>query len=606
MIEKGRVVLSKELPLRENISDEFKWNLHDIYETDDKWEEDFEKVINSLEDIRSLQGKLINNADQLYQGLNKLLEIEKVTTRLNAYSHMKSDQNTKNEKYQAFNNRAMGLYNQLADATSFVVPEILKLSEEKIRNFYQENENLKDFEHYFNNILRQKKHFLSADEERLIALTGEIANGPNNIFSMLNNADIEFPLMKDEKGNEIRITHGRYIDLLKSSESRVRKEAFQKLQGTYGELENTFAATLDTAVKSHIYYAKVRKYDNALQSALDDDNVPITVYDNLIATVSDNLAPLHKYMELKREFLELDELHIYDLYTPLITKIDLKYDYARAKEEVLKGTALLGDEYQNLLKNGFQNGWIDVYENRGKRSGAYSSGCYGVHPYVLLNYTEDISNLFTLAHEMGHALHSYYANKNQPYHYASYKIFVAEVASTLNENLLIDHLLNNADTKEEKLYLINYFLEGFRGTVFRQTMFAEFEKLIHARVEEGIPLTASQLKDDYYQLNKKYFGEKVILDDEIKWEWARIPHFYYNFYVYKYATGYAAATALADKIRKEGEQAKNKYIDFLKAGGSDYPIELLKSAGVDMNSPQPIKKGIDVFAKYVNKLEELK
>ena len=414
-----------------------------------------------------------------------------------------------------------------------------------------------------------------------------------------------FPTIIDEEGEEVRITHGRYIDFLMSKERRVRKDAFTALYSKYGEFINTFAATLNTNVKAHIFYARARNYNSALEAALSSDNIPVSVYTNLIDTVKENLDAMHKYVSLRKEVLELDELHMYDLYVPLVKELDIKIPYSEARETILQGLKPLGEEYLRILEEGFNSGWVDVYENKGKRSGAYSSGCYGVHPYVLMNYTDSLDNMFTLAHEMGHALHTHYSNENQPYVYADYKIFLAEVASTLNEILLLHYLLENTEDVLKKKYLINHYLEQFRGTVFRQTMFAEFEKIIHEAAEAGQPLTAEFLNETYHRLNEEYYGPDIVVDQDIDLEWARIPHFYYNFYVYKYATGFSAATALANMILEEGEPAVKKYLEFLKSGDSDYPLNILKRAGVDMSSPEPISSAIATFRDFLKRYEEL-
>ncbi len=597
--------MARELPKREEIDEKYKWNLTDIYSSDEKWEEDFKRVQVLIERVSDYRGKLVNSADSLLSGLNLIMEIQEIVSRLYTYAHMHQDENTRNQTYQALYSRAQVMNNRVASATSFMVPEILTLSREDVENFYKDCQELGLYRHLLENTLRQKEHYLSAEEENLLAMAGDVTQGPGNIFGMLNNADLTFPVIKDEEGEEIRITHGRYIEFMESKDRRIRKEAFKGLYSKYEEFVNTFASTLNTDVKGHIFYSRARKYDSALEAALDDDNVSVQVYNNLIHTIKDNLKPMHRYVSLRRKILELDEIHMYDLYTPLVKEVEMKIPFEEAQEKVLNGLRPLRDEYLNILKEGFNSGWIDVFENEGKRSGAYSSGCYGVHPYVLLNYTDNLNNMFTLAHEMGHALHTYYSNENQPFVYANYRIFVAEVASTLNETLLINYLLENTDDKRVKKYLINHYLDQFKGTVYRQTMFAEFEKIIHERAEKGEPLTPKLLKEIYHDLNVEYYGPEIVVDPEIDLEWARIPHFYYNFYVYKYATGFSAATTLARDILADKPQAVESYLDFLKSGDSDYPLNLLKKAGVDLSSPRPIEEAINTFKEFVDKLEDL-
>ena len=597
--------MAKELPGREQIEEKYKWNLNDIYEDDEKWNEDYEETKKLLKKVKRYQGQVTESGETLLSLLDLVMEIQEIASRLYAYAHMNKDVDTRNNTYQSLFNKAQDLNNEISSVTSFIVPEILELEENELNNFINNTSGLELYQQHLADILRQKEHYLSKKEEKLLAMAGEVTQGPQNIFTMLNNADIEFPTIKDENGEEVRITHGRYIKLLKSKDRKVRKNAFKGLYGKYEDFINTYSSTLYSEIKGHVFNARARKYENSLTAALDADNIPVSVYDNLLKTVHDNLDPMYKYINLRKEILNLDQINMYDIYTPLIKELDVEIPYSEAKDTILEGLHPLGEEYTKLLKEGYEGGWIDVYENKGKRSGAYSSGCYGVHPYVLLNYNKSISNMFTLAHEMGHALHSYYSNENQPFVYANYKIFVAEVASTLNEALLINYLMKNTDDKQKKMYLINHYLEQFRGTLYRQTMFAEFEKIIHEKVEEGIPLTPQVLNKTYRSLNELYYGDQMSYDEEIDKEWARIPHFYYNFYVYKYATGFSAAAALAEKIISEGDEAVNKYKEFLKSGSSDYPIELLKTAGVDMTTPKPVQTALDVFSDLVDQLEKL-
>jgi len=597
--------MAKELPKRNEIEEKYKWNLEDIYINDDEWENDYNKVQELLPKIEEYKGKVTNSANDLLELLNTLMKTQEIISRLYAYAHMKKDEDTREQNYQALFNRAQHISNELDNTKSFIKPELLKTSQEKLNKFMEKNEDLKLYEHYLDNIIRQKDHYLSEKEEKILALANDVTQAPENIFSILNNADLEFPVIKDEDKNDVRLTHGRYIKFLQSKNRRVRKEAFNALYDTYDDFINTYATTLNSEIKTHVFRAKARNYNSSLEAALDEDNISVEVYDNLINEVNNNLDSMHKYVGLRKKLLNLEELHLYDVYTPLIEEVDMEIPYNEAVEKVKKALKPLKNKYLQNLEKGFKSGWIDVYENKGKRSGAYSSGCYGVHPYVMLNYSENISDMFTLAHEMGHALHTYYSNKNQPFVYSSYKIFVAEVASTLNESLLIHYLLENTDDLDKRKYLINHYLEQFKGTVFRQTMFAEFERDIHNKVENGKPLTSDLLNNIYHKLNEKYFGDKMIIDEKINREWARIPHFYYNFYVYKYATGFSAAAALSQKIINEGESAVKKYLEFLKSGNSDYPLNVLKKAGVDMTSPKPISTALGIFHDLVNELEEL-
>jgi len=486
------------------------------------------------------------------------------------------------------------------------VPEILSIDEEKIRLFLREKKELQLYEHALDEINMQRPHVLPAEQEALLAAASEVMNASSNTYGMLNNADLRFPPIKDENGDEVEVTHGRYIRFMESPDRRVRRDAFKAVYDTYAKFKNTFASTLSGQVKRDNFYAKVRKYRSARHAALAANNIPEKVYDQLVETVNKHLHLLHRYVALRKKVLGVDELHMYDLYTPLVKDVKMEITFEEAKDIILKGLAPLGDKYMDVVKKAFEERWIDVRENRGKRSGAYSSGTYGTNPYILLNWQDDVNNLFTLVHELGHSVHSYFTWKTQPFPYGNYSIFVAEVASTCNEALLNDYLLKTIDDEQKRLYLLNHYLEGFRGTVFRQTMFAEFEHLIHQKAQNNEALTAELLTEEYYELNKKYFGEKdIVIDEEIGLEWARIPHFYYNYYVYQYATGFSAATALSEQILTEGQPAVDRYLEFLSAGSSDYPIEVLKKAGVDMTSPEPIEKALKVFEEKLNELEAM-
>lgn len=601
MSEQGAITLKK----REEVPVEKTWNLEDIFATDDDWEKEFQAIKEEYPKITSYKGRLGESAETLYEAFQTQENISMRLGKLCTYAHMRYDQDTTNSFYQELNDRAQGLAAQVGQAAAFMTPELISIPEETIAKFLQEHDGLKVYEHALDEINQQRPHVLSEQEEALLAQASEVLRAPSQTFGSLNNADLKFPTIKDEDGKEVEVTHGRYIRFLESTDRRVRKDAFHAVYSTYGKFKNTFASTLSSQVKKDIFIAKVRKYQSARHAALSRNYIPETVYEQLVETINEHLPLLHRYVKLRKKVLGLDELHMYDLYTPLIKDVKMEVTYEEAQQIVLKALAPLGEEYVNTIKEGYEKRWIDVEENVGKRSGAYSSGAYGTMPYILLNWQDNVNNLFTLAHELGHSMHSYYTRRTQPYTYGNYTIFVAEVASTLNEALLNDYLLKVTDDKKKRLYLLNHFLEGFRGTVFRQTMFAEFEQIIHEKVQQGEALTAESLTKIYYDLNVKYFGNDIHIDEEIGLEWARIPHFYYNFYVYQYATGYSAATALSKQILEEGDAAVKRYIEFLKAGSSDYPIEVLKRAGVDMTSAEPIKEACSVFEKTLNEMEKL-
>jgi oligoendopeptidase F len=593
------------LPKREEIDPKYKWKLEDIYADNDQWERDFNKVKQLSGEIVKFKGTLSHSAKQLFLCLKFAEKLQSLNDKVFVYARMRRDEDNTNPVYQDLTSRAMSLNTEVYAAVSFIIPEIISMPEEKLRGFLENHKELKIYTQYIDDILRQKQHILSEREEEILALSAEIANAPSDIFTMINNADIKFPSIKDETGTEVEVTKGRYIKFLESRDRRVRKDAFHALYSSYKRQKNTIASTLSSSVKKDKFYATVRRYNSSIEASLDADNIPVKVYDNLINTVGKNLSLLHRYLELRKKALKLDELHMYDLYVPIVEESRKDIPYREALALVEKGLEPLGKEYLGYLRNAFESGWIDVYENQGKTSGAYSWGTYLTHPYVLLNYQGTIKDVFTIAHEMGHAMHSFYTNKAQPYIYSDYRIFVAEVASTVNESLLMNYLLENTNDKNEKAYLLNHYLEEFRGTLFRQVMFAEFEKIIHSSVERGEALTTQTLNKIYRGLNEKYFGSGTVIDEDIEMEWARIPHFYSSFYVYKYATGFSAAISLSQQILNEGKQAVERYMEFLSGGSSDYPLELLKKAGVDLSKPQPVQDALDVFGQVLSEMEGL-
>ncbi|MBG9449947.1 oligopeptidase PepB [Cytobacillus firmus] len=596
----------KKLPARNEISPEDTWRLEDIFPSDDEWNKEYSEVQKLIPDAGKYQGRLGESAETLYAALQFQDHLLSRLGKLYTYAHMRYDQDTTNSFYQGMDDKIKNLYSEAASALAYIVPELLAEDEEKIAGYLKEKTELQLYKHSLEEINLQRPHVLSAEQESLLAQASEVLGASSNTFGMLNNADLEFPSIKDENGEEVEITHGRFIRFLESDEQRVRHDAFKAVYETYGKFRNTFASTLSGNVKKDNFNAKIRNYNSARHAALSADNIPESVYENLVNTINDNLHLLHRYVKLRKKVLGVKELHMYDLYTPLVKEVKMEIPYNEAKDLILKGLKPLGEDYLNILKEGFENRWVDVHENKGKRSGAYSSGTFGTNPYILMNWQDNVNNLFTLAHEFGHSVHSYYTRKYQPYPYGNYSIFVAEVASTCNEALLNDYLLKTIDDDKKRLYLLNHYLEGFRGTVFRQTMFAEFEHLIHQKAQNNEALTADSLTKEYYELNKKYFGdEDIVIDEEIGLEWSRIPHFYYNYYVYQYATGFSAATALSKQILKEGQPAVDRYIEFLKSGSSDYPIEVLKKAGVDMTSSKPIEDACKVFEEKLNEMENL-
>ena len=597
--------MAKELPKRSEVKVENTWKVEDMYTTLEDWKKDIEKVENLTEQLVAFQGKVGESAENLYQAFFLDSEITRIGSKAYSYASRCSDVDTKNTKNQALVMQVSNLFVTIDEKSAFLVPEILAIPEETLQQYYSEKSELEVFRNAITNILRRKEHMLSPEMEQLLASAGDVTESSDKIFSMFNNADIVFPEITNENGEKVRLTKGRYVSFLESSDRTVRKEAFQAMYETYNSFKNTLAAVYQGKLKAHKFNAKARKYNSCLEAAVDRTNVPVSVYHNLIEAVHQNLDKLHRYVSIRKKLLGVEELHMYDLYVPLVKEADVKIPFEQAKQTVYEALAPLGEDYRKVIKEGFENRWIDVYENEGKRSGAYSAGVYGVHPYVLLNHNDTLDNMFTLAHEMGHAMHSYLSNQTQPYVDSRYVIFVAEVASTCNEVLLMEYLLNRTTDKVQRAYLINHFLESFRGTVYRQTMFAEFELRTHEMCERGESLTPDVFNKLYYDLNKKYFGEDIVVDEEITLEWARIPHFYYNFYVYQYATGFSAAVAIANRILKEGQTAVDDYLKFLSGGCSKSPIDLLKIAGVDMTTAEPVNAGLAMFDRLLDEMEEL-
>ena len=598
--------MAKKLLTRDEVPEELTWDLSTIFPSDEAWEAEFKEIEALEQKAADFKGKVTTSAEKLYEALQFSDSLNERVSKLYVYSHLKHDQDTTNSKYQALDSRVKSLGAKLGAAWSFLTPEILSVPEEQLNAFVASYEPLQLYAQMLKELNMGRPHILSADKEQLLAQLSEVTSASSNTFSSLNNADLVFPKVKNDKGEEVELTHGNYITFLESEDREVREAAFKAVYATYGQFKNTFAATLSGNVKNHNVRSRIRNYDTARHAAMSNNFIPEKVYDQLISTIHEHLPLLHRYMELRKKVLGVDELHMYDIFTPLVKEVKMEMPYDRAKQLMVESFAPLGSEYQQTVQHGLDNRWVDVLENKGKRSGAYSSGTSGTNPYVLMNWQDNMNNLYTLAHEFGHSMHSYYTRQNQPYPYASYSIFVAEVASTCNEELLFDHLLKMLDDPKEKIYLLNNWLDSFRATVFRQTMFAEFEHMIHVMDANGEALTAENLTEKYYELNVKYHGAAMTVDKEIGLEWARIPHFYYNYYVYQYATGQSAATALSKQILEEGAPAVERYINnFLKAGCSDFPIEVLRAAGVDMESSEPIALACKVFEEKLNELEKL-
>ena len=594
----------KRTPKRNEVDEKFKWAINDIYATDELWSKDLEKLKGYIEKLPTFKGRLSESADVLFEFFQVCDEIAVLGDSLINYAQRKSDEDTTIAKYQNMIGLAMNAFMHINSAGSFETPELISIEQDRLDAMFAQKKELELYRRKLELVRSKKEHVLSEAEEKILALTSEMGDSPENIFSMFSDADLRFPDAADKDGKTHQVTHSTYIPLVQSTDRDLRKSAFESMYSTYDSFKNTCAATLGAQIKTVNFYAKARNYSSSLEASLSANEIPTEVYHNLISAVHDNMQYMYDYVALRKKLLGLDELHFYDLYTPVVSDFDMNITFEQAKETVLKALEPMGEDYLKIIREGFENRWIDVYENEGKTSGAYSAGAR-VHPYVLLNHKDTLNCMFTLVHEMGHAVHSYLSNKTQPVCYSDYSIFVAEVASTCNEALLMRYLLKNASDKKEKAYLINYFLEMFRTTLYRQTMFAEFELKINELVAQGESLTADTLCEIYGELNKLYFGDGIVLDEQISLEWARIPHFYYDYYVYQYATGIAAAIALSSRILAEGEPAVKDYIGFLSGGCSKDPISLLRGAGVDMATAKPINDALKVFGELIKEMDGL-
>ncbi len=592
-----------EIVKRADAPVENTWKLEDLFPSRKAWDQEYEEVKQLAKKAAQFQGKL-NSAEAIGDCFKLEDELSLKTERVYVYAHLHHDEDTAEPTYQGLSQKAKKLGVEVSESLSFVTPEILALPDDQLDAFIADPK-LSDYKFTLQEMKREKAHVLGKAEEALLAQVGNLAQAPQTIFGMLNNADLKFPKIKDEHGKEVELTHGSYIQFLESPHREVRERAFKAVYDTYAKNKNTIASTLSANVNKNIFYSRVRKYPSVLEMSLYGDNIPKEVYTNLIDTIHESLPLLHRYIKLRKKLLGVDELHMYDLFAPLVDEYKMDITYEDAKKQTKEGLKPLGADYLASLQKGYDERWIDVYENENKRTGAYSWGAYGTHPYVLLNHKNNLNSMFTLAHEMGHALHSYYSDNALKYRDAQYTIFLAEVASTTNEALLMDYLLNKSTDPKEKMYLLTYYADQFRTTVFRQTMFAEFEKIVHERAEQGESLTPQLLSEIYYDLNVKYHGPGMKVDKDIEMEWARIPHFYNSFYVYKYATGFSAATSFSKQILEEGQPAVDRYLGFLKSGGSDYSINILKKAGVDMSSPQPIREAMSVFEEVITEMEKL-
>ena len=589
---------------RNEIDEKYQWDLSTIFATDQAWEEEATALAAAIKDAAHFAGSLLSSPANLLETTEVYLDLSRRLEKVYVYAHMKNDQDTRVAKYQEFQSKAMSLYSLLGETFAFYEPEFMEITEEQYANFLKEVPALEAYAHYFDKLLKTKEHVLSQKEEELLAGAGEIFAAAGETFEILDNADIVFPMVKDDQGQEVQLTHGNYISLVESKDRQVRKEAYQALYGVYEQYQHTYAKTLQTNVKVHNYNAKVRKFSSAREAALSANFIPESVYDSLVEAVNKHLPLLQRYVKLRSKILGIEDLKMYDVYTPL-SSTDYKFTYEEALTKSEQALAVLGDDYLSRVKRAFTERWIDVHVNQGKRSGAYSGGSYDTNAFMLLNWQDTLDNLFTLVHETGHSMHSSYTRETQPYVYGDYSIFLAEIASTTNENILTEQLLAEVEDDETRFAILNHFLDGFRGTVFRQTQFAEFEHAIHKADQEGQVLTSEFLNDLYADLNEKYYGLSKEDNPEIQYEWARIPHFYYNYYVFQYSTGFAAASALAEKIVHGTQEDKDKYLEYLKAGNSDYPLNVIRKAGVDMEKEDYLHAAFEVFERRLNEFEAL-
>ncbi|MFS9108353.1 oligoendopeptidase F [Streptococcus infantis] len=589
---------------RNEINEKDTWDLSTIFETDKKWEEELALLTEDTKEAARLEGHLLDSAESLLNITERYLDLSRRLEKLYVYAHMKNDQDTRVAKYQEYYAKAMTLYSQLDQVFSFYEPEFMAITEEQYQNFLAEEPKLQPYKHFFDKLLQNKEHVLSQREEELLAGAGEIFGAASETFAILDNADIVFPFVKDEDGNEVQLSHGVYMRLVESKNREVRRGAYEALYSTYEQYQHTYAKTLQTNVKVQNYRAKVRNYKSAREAALAANFVPESVYDNLVSAVRKHLPLLHRYLALRSKILSIPDLKMYDVYTPL-SSVEYSFTYEDALKKAEEALAVLGDDYLSRVKRAFSERWIDVYENQGKRSGAYSGGSYDTNAFMLLNWQDNLDNLFTLVHETGHSMHSSYTRETQPYVYGDYSIFLAEIASTTNENILTEKLLQEVQDDATRFAILNNFLDGFRGTVFRQTQFAEFEHAIHQADQNGEVLTSEFLNNLYADLNQEYYGLSKEDNPQIQYEWARIPHFYYNYYVYQYSTGFAAASALAEKIVHGSQEDRDRYIDYLKAGKSDYPLNIMRKAGVDMEKEGYLNDAFAVFERRLDEFEAL-